>query len=205
MSRVLKTIVLILPFCLLRPALADTFLVGTLSYDTFIPAGPVSAGTDAFNVSNLTGIFSAPPDFPVTDSLTFQSASLTLTLGDMSQQVIDLGDLGPGFLLDPSGNPVVQVPGDQAFLSAEFKATLSPGSFGLFDGTSFTADSTSIDAVLGPSSGSTLVADTDQTTIDVTGTMLGTPEPASIGFLLFVLLGVAAPLRKIAGVAPRLP
>jgi hypothetical protein len=110
--------------------------------------------------------------------------------------VVDLGDIGPGFLLDQSGNPVVQVPSDQAFVSAEFTATLSPNSFTLFDGTSITADSTSIDVVLDPSSGTTLVADTDQTTIGSVSTASTLPEPSSIGLLVLVLLGLAAPLRK---------
>src|SRR5579863_7126766 len=116
-------------------AQASTVSVGALSYDTFIPAGGGSPGADAFNLANLTGAFSLPTDFPVTDSLTFGSAVLTLTLSDLSQDVIALGDIGPGFLLDGSGNPIVQVPGDDVFDSAEFTVTLSPLTFALFDGT----------------------------------------------------------------------
>lgn len=189
MTRILITIALV-PFLYLLavPAQANIASVGTLSYDTFIPGSSGFPGVDAFNLSNLSGGFSLPADFPVTDSLTFQSARLTLTFSDLSQEVFNLGDIGPGFLLDPSGNPVVQVPSDQLFASAEFTATLSPGSFALFNGTSFVADSTSLDVLLQPSSGPTLGADVDRTTIAVPGTIVGvtpgvTPEPS-----LFVVL-----------------
>src|ERR1700733_1615119 len=189
MTRILHTIVLAMFLCFPGGiGRADVALVGTLSYDTFIPGGSGSPGIDAFNVSNLTGGFDLPPDFPVSDSLTFQSASLTLTFSNLSKEVFSLGDIDPGFLLDPSGNPVVQVPGDQLFASAELTATLSAGSFGLFDGTSFVADSTSIDVVLQPSSGLTLVADTDQTTIGVSGSGTEvTPEPSFFVVLLLAL------------------
>jgi len=171
-------------------AQADVF-VGALSYDTFIPAGNGSPGVDAFDLANLTGAYSLPPDFPVSDSLTFGSASLTLTLSDLSQDVIPLGDIGPGFLLDQNGNPIVQVPGDDVFNSAEFTATLSPLMFALSDGTSFTAGLSSIDVLLLPSSGQTLTVDVDQTTIGATGTSPTiTPEPASSNLLLLVLLGL---------------
>lgn len=161
-------------------AQGSTVYVGALSYDTFIPAGNGSPGVYAFDLANLTGAFSLPPDFPVTDDLTFQSAVLTLTLSDLSQEVFTLGDIGPGFLVDGGGNPIVQVPGDQVFNSAEFTATLSPLTFGLFDGTSFVADSAVMDILLLPSSGPTLVVDVDQTSLGVTGTVQSAvPEPAS--------------------------
>jgi hypothetical protein len=80
---------------------------------------------------------------------------------------------------------VVQVPDDQLFASAEFTATLSAGSFALFDGTSFVADSTSVDVLLQPSSGPTLVPGTDQTTIGVPGSVAAaTPEPSVFAVLL---------------------
>jgi hypothetical protein len=188
MKQTVNTIVLGLGLCILAGHVqADIAELGALSYDTFIGGSSGFPGIDAFNLANLTGAFNLPPDFPVSDSLTFQSASLTLTLNDLSQEVFNLGDIGPGFLLDSGGNPVVQVPGDQLFKSAEFTATLSPGSFALFDGTSFVADSTALDVVLQPSNGPTLVADTDQTTIGVQGTIVGvTPEPSLFVVLLLV-------------------
>jgi hypothetical protein len=171
-------------FCLLAAtARGNTVDVGALSYDTFVPAGIGSPGIDAFDLSNLTGAFSLPPDFPVIDSLTFGSAKLILTLSDLSHKTFILGAIGPGFLLDLSGNPIVQVPGDEAFVSAEFTATLSPLIFTLSGGKSFNAGSGSIDALLLPSSGSTLTVDLDQTAIAISSPALTVPEP-SAGYLL---------------------
>jgi hypothetical protein len=183
--------------CLLATtARASIVNLGTLSYDTFIPPGPGSPGVDAFDLANLTGAFSLPPDFPVIDALTFQSAQLTLTLSDLSQLVFTLGDIGPGFLLDQGGNPVVQVPGGQSFNSAEFTATLSALHFALSDGTSFTAGSTSIDVLLLPSIGQTLTVDVDQTTIGVAGTVQTIPEPASRDLLLLALVWLVWPAGR---------
>jgi hypothetical protein len=170
---------------------ADIVNAGALSYDTFIPAGNGSPGINAFDLANLTGGFSLPPDFPVEDALTFGSAMLTLTLSDLSEQVFALGKIGPGFLLDQNGNPIVQVAGNQAFDSAEFTATLAPVTFALWDGTSFTADSSLIDVMLLPSSGQTLTVDVDQTTIGLSGTVLTTiPEPSAGNLLLLVVFGL---------------
>ena len=177
-------------------ARADSINVGALSYDTYIPASGGSPGVFAFNLSNLTGGFSLAPDFPVTDSLTFGSAKLTLTLGDLSRNVISLGDLGPGFLLDLNGNPIVQVPGNQVFDSAEFTATLSPIFFTLSNGTSFVAGSSAIDVLLLPSTGPNLTVDTDQTIITALGTPPATvPEPSG-GLLLLTALLVLLGLSK---------
>jgi hypothetical protein len=159
-------------------ARADVVFVGALSFDTFIPSASGLSGVNTFDVSNLTGVFSLPPDFPVSDPLTFASATLTLTLSDMSQDRLALGDIGPGFLLDGSGNPIVQVPASQTFISAGFTAILSPLAFSVSDGASFLADSTSIDLLLLPSSGPTLTADLDEAAILVPGQTI-TPEPAT--------------------------
>jgi hypothetical protein len=181
---------------LATPMQASIAYVGALSYDTFVPAGNGSPGIDAFDLANLTGPFNLPPDFPVADNLTFQGAVLTLTLDDLSTQVFDLGDIGPGFLVDGSGDPIVQVPGDEVFNSAEFTATLSASIFALYDGTSFTADSTAMDILLLPSSGPTLTVDVDQTSIGVSGTVQSTPEPSSRDLILLALPCLAWSLRR---------
>lgn len=173
-------------------ARAGTVQLGTLSYDTFIPANGSSPGVDAFDLSNLTGAFSLPPDFPVTDDLTFQSVTLTLTLSNLSQTVFVLGNIGPGFLLDSDGNPIVQVPSNEAFDSAELTATLSATVFNLSGGGTFTAGSPAIDVLLLPSSGTSLTVDVDQTTISVsTGAPTSTPEPGSFELVLVVSAGLA--------------
>lgn len=200
----LIVIIVLTALGLLAPmAHGDTISVGVLSYDTFIPpGGDGSPGVDAFDIANLTGGFSLPPDFPVTDNLTFEDAVMTLTLSDSSQQVFDLGDIGPGFLLDGSGNPVVQVSSDESFTSAELTATLSPTSFMLFDGSTFTADSAALDVLLLPSSGPTLMVDVDQTTIDVSSAPeASTPEPSGTALVLTGCLGLFIWLRRGARIA----
>jgi hypothetical protein len=195
--RCFKTVACAVAFCFLATsAFADVLNLGALSYDTFIPPGNGSPGIYTFDLANLTGAYNLPPDFPVADNLTFQGAVLTLTLEDLSQQVFDLGDVAPGFLVDGSGNPIVQVPGDEVFDSAEFTATLSEQTIGLYDGTSFVADSTALDVLLLPSSGPTLMVDVDQTTIGVSGTVQSTPEPASREMVLLALPFLAWNLRR---------
>jgi hypothetical protein len=175
-------------------ARADILELGTLSYDTFIPESQDFPGVDAFNISNLTGAFSLPPSFPALDNLTFQAATLTLFSSGQAPQLFSLGDIAPGFLLDQFGNPIIQVPGDETFQSAEFTATLSASSI-LEPGGTFTAGSNAIDVFLLPSQGPDLTPDDDQTTISVTGQM-STPEPASWSLLLIVFAWVAWTLRK---------
>jgi len=178
-------------FCLIPTAAkADLISLGVLSYDTFIPGGLGSPGVDAFNIANFTGPFNLPPDFPVTDNLTLQGATLTLFQNGQTPQVLMLGDIGPGFLLDSFGNPVVQVPDNELFTSAEFTATLSVTQFALASGGSFVANSAAIDALLLPSSGPSLTADVDQTLIEAAGAFptVTTPEPAGVVLLLSILV-----------------
>jgi hypothetical protein len=202
MRQMLPVLVCAMALALLSAdAMATTILIGTLSYDTFIPGNAASPGINAFDISNLTGSFDLPPDFPVSDILAFQSATLTVTFSDLSQEVFALGTVNSGFLLDASGNPVIQVPGNQTFASAEFTAALSLPTFALADGTIVDASSTSIDAVLLPSAGATLVADTDQTTIGVSAVPATTPEPASLDLVLLAGVFLALHLRRISSSA----
>jgi hypothetical protein len=175
----------------LAPAVARATAVdlGVLSYDVFIPGGAGSPGVDAFDIANFTGAFSVAPDYPVTDSLTFQSASLTLFPIGSTPVVIALGDIGPGFLLDAFGNPIVQVPDTEVFTSAEFTATLSPASFALAGGGTLTASSTAISTVLIPSNGATLTAGVDSAFIETNAVAsASTPEPASLPLVAAALL-----------------
>jgi hypothetical protein len=177
-------------FCLFstigRASIAN---LGALSFDTFIPSAGNLVGVNAFNISNLSGAFSLPPDFPVFDNLTFQSATLKLSNG----QTFTLGDIGPGFFLDQIGNPVVQVPADQIFQSAELKLTLSATAFMLSDGTLFQAGSNSIDIFLMPSVGQNLTADIDQSTITA---QVGSPEPATSSSVLILLAWIVCKRRS---------
>jgi hypothetical protein len=176
---------------------ANVVDLGVLSYDPFIPGSPGSPGVDAFNVANFTGAFDLPPSFPVSDNLTLLGASLTLFPIGKTPQVFALGDIGPGFLLDAFGNPVVQVPDGELFTSAELTATLSATQFALAGGGSFTANSPAINTLLLPSSGSVLTPGVDFAFIEASSGPASTPEPASIVFLLTTLLASAGLVRRV--------
>jgi hypothetical protein len=179
-------------------ARADTLDLGVLSFDTFIPGNENSPGINAFNIGNFTGGFSLLPDFPVTDSLVFQGATLELFPVGNPSQLLALGDIGEGFLSDLDGDPLVQVVGDQMFTGADFTATLSALQFMLADGSVFIADSSFINIALSPSNGNTLRADNEQAIITVSGSRAAAiPEPAGAVLLLTgLLLCLACGLRQ---------
>jgi hypothetical protein len=121
---------------------------------------------NAFNISNFTGIFDPPPDFPASTALTLMDAALTPDPGSGPPQVIPLGDIGPGPLLDPNGNPlpVPQFSRTLNFTSASITATPIPNIFLLSTGSTFDA-APSISETLSPSSGSFFVAGVDSAVI----------------------------------------
>jgi hypothetical protein len=169
------------------PAGALSIPIGVLSFDGFIPAADGSPGVNAFNISNFTGGADLLPDFSVTTALTLLNASLTANPSSGPPQVIPLGDIGTGALLE-DGTPslVLQFPGNRAFASASFTATLSPTSFELGDGNVFVAEPT-IFVTLLPSMGSLLVANSDAAEITAQPAV-AVPEPgtwilSAIGFL----------------------
>lgn len=211
MSRLVATRVIVGLLVLaggLGSARADQVNLGTISFDIFIPAGPSAPGTNAFDISNFTGGFNLPPDFPVADDLTFLTSFLILTGTQpdpsnpgstiLLNEKIPLGDIGPGF---PAF--ALQFPDTFSFSQAELQGTLSSTTFALAnggstangpypDGSSFTANSSSIDVLLLPSSGNNLMAGTDQVVISVSGTVSAqaVPEPASSSLVLLLLLGI---------------
>lgn len=172
----------------LQPARGDSINIGAVSFDGFIPADVNTPGVNAVDVGNFTGGFALPPDFPVASDLVFQNATLTLNLIGQAPQVIALPDIGPGFLLDSGGNPLVLVPGDESVSSVKFSAVLSPLVFGLDGGSSVSANSSSIEVLLVPSSGDHLIAGVDLATISVSTSPV--PEPATAATLLFGLIGL---------------
>jgi hypothetical protein len=156
---------------------ADSLPIGLLSFNTSIFGNP---GTNAFTISNFTGIFALPPDFPVLDSLIFLGSTLTVVQASGST-VFNLGDLGPG---DFS----VEVSQSEVFLSALFTATLSQTMFQLANGSFFIASPTFSTDLL-PAAGSTLTPDVDLAVMNVSGTIAQVTEPIS---LLLVPMGLCA-------------
>lgn len=155
--------------------------VGFISFDTFIP-GPV--GVNAFTVANLTELYSLPPDFPVLDSLSFLTATLSVMSAGGDTQVIDLGDLGPGFV----DNAGLLFSDTAVFTSAMFAATLNSLEFLLADGSTFQAASSVISVLLLPSVGSSLLPG-DFSVIDIAPVSNAVAEPSTLVLLGIGLMG----------------
>jgi hypothetical protein len=151
---------------------ASPISVGGIGFQEFIPASGGLPGINTIFVANLTGPFAFPPDFPVEDPLIFLDSSLEVFEGETAWAFFSLGGIGPGFLEDPDGNPVVLLPGDRAFSRARFRASLAGGA--------------SLDVWLLPSVGDSL-APGDFALIAYTVTATGIPEPSTL-----VLLAVGA-------------
>jgi len=179
------------------PAAKSEIVVGVLSFDVFIPAGNNSPGISAFDIFNFTGPAYGPAAGSpyVADSLTLDNVVLTAFLSGGSWQTFDLGNIGPGELLDAGGNPVVQFPGSWQFTSATLTATLSETTVTLSDGSTFTA-SPSISVDLTPSSGGLLAAGLDFAPIYAEAATGAVPEPGTLLSLPLGLLAMALLRRR---------
>ncbi len=113
-----------------------------------------------------------------------------------ASQTFELGNIGPGELLDSDGNPVVQFSSSSQFTSATLTATLSQTTFALSDGSTFNA-SPSISVELTASVGGLLVAGVDFAPIYAEArSRAATPEPGTLILLPLGLLAVAALKRR---------
>jgi hypothetical protein len=202
MQRILTRLMLALLAVGLLSAVAhaDNVPVGELTYDT------ISSSATQFDITNLTGTDSFPPDFPITTPLT-----ITVT-----QVVVDL--LGGGSIILPGSDfTVVDSEGDvdctgadcnlfgDAITSATLTGTLSPtsGLSGLPAGD--TGILPGFTTVLTPGcGGTTLVDGCDGTIINATGVSSGgggttVPEPNTWGLMAIGIVGLLVARKSLLG------
>jgi hypothetical protein len=164
-------------------ASAREIAIGVFSFDVLIPGGSASPGVNAFALSNLTGGFSLPPEFPVATVLGLLNAEVALP-GGISHP---LGSIGPGVHLPD----VLQFADTELFSFATFSAVLAETDLLLTDGTTFMAASPRVSARLLPS-GPDLVPGSEAAVILISDI----PEPGTYWFAL-VGLATAAIRRRI--------
>lgn len=173
-----------------RPASAEVISLGMLSFDQY-----EIGQSNAFTIFNLTGDLmdggmAFPPDYPVLTSLTFENATLRLVDDAGTISDVDLGNIAPGLLADPSdpfGGPWPGLTFDvtTSFLSATLMATLSASPLLLADGDTFLPISLAIFAELSGGPGFAL-APGSFTNIDIVGDRIPAPvpEPGTLSLLL---------------------
>lgn len=156
---ILAVVLVLVSWC--QPAQATGIAIGVISYDPYFNVG-TGMNLAAFNISNLTGAYSLPPDFNVVSLLNITNASLTLAGPSSPGAPISVGTVAPGFLLDSFGNPlgILQFDPASLFTSAILTGTLDTSTLVLADGSTVTVN-TAISVTMLPSTGSSLVAGTD--------------------------------------------
>ncbi len=168
----------------------ETIDLGYVSFDILNPGA-----TDAFTVNNFTGPDSFDSVFPAVSNLTFLSATLTVT--DTTTSIVtpnSIGDQAPG-------SSQLAVLASDSYSEADFEATLSQTTFGLFDGTTFQADSDVVSVALLPSAPPSLQAGTDYALISVNGSVVTPPVPEPPVWLLLLTAITCVVVRKRAGQA----
>jgi len=178
-----------------------TLTAGVFSYDAagdVIPPEGTSAGVDAFNISNITGLGIDLDGFGViVPALDF--SDLVITLFDANGQTsTPLGGLAANSVLaDATGFSPLLFPDTQAFTSATLTGTIGGFSTQLSETTVFTADPSTFLVTLTPSNLVALVAGSDFVPITITGelTTSTVPEPSTLA-LLAAGLAITARRRR---------
>ncbi len=166
----------------------ETIDLGYLSFDVLNPGA-----TDAFTLYNFTGPDSFDSVFPAVSSLSFLSATLTVT--DTTTSTITPNSIGD----QTPGSSQLAVLASDSYSEADFTATLNETIFGLSDGTTFQADSDVVSVALLPSSPPSLEAGTDYALISVNGSVVTPPVPEPPVWLLLLAAITCVVVRKRAG------
>ena len=165
---------------------ADTVTLGTLSYDTSIPAGPQGPGVNAIDILNLT----AGGDFldanGILSAVTFKN--LTTSMNGAAAQ--SLGSLAPG---DFSLFPAVLLSPSESIASILLTGTLDTTSVLNGNGIPINLPS-SFTLTLNNPDNSPLVV--DQSLVPITVETVATPEPSTVLLMAVGLLFVRVLANK---------
>ena len=176
--------------CLLGPfgSMAATFNFGLVSYDVLIPSDAQQLGVNVLNLQNFTGASALPPDFAITDGLTFSNLVITVTTADGSLAQ-NFGNFGPGAL---PANAFLQFPSNTNIDSVILSATLIQNQFNVAGFGLQTVQDNLLLYQLLPSAGGTLQPGIDFGVLTVDGAPSSIPEPAT-----WILMGSAAMLMLV--------
>lgn len=172
---------------------ADTVTLGTLSYDTSIPAGPLGPGVNAIDILNLT----AGGDFldanGISSAVTFTNLIASVNGGSAQP----LGSLAPG---DFSLFPAILVPPSDLITSILLTGTLDTTNALNASGMAVNLQS-SFSVVLNNADNSPLVA--DQSLVPITVVTVAAPEPSAsllmgVGFLFILILANKKHFKRAA-------
>lgn len=182
-------VTLVVAMCAARPCSASPFtlVLGFVSVDSFIP-GDSSPGVqnalDVLNTSDLPQEDGTPGPAVTFLGLTaalFDVAGLPVELAPGTSRAA-LGDLGPGPLLDASGNPPLLFSAADVFTAAELTGSVAPFSLLMTTGLFVLDQMTTFDVILRPAAGLVL-SPGDFAAITVTGDFqaapASVPEPGS--------------------------
>jgi len=175
---------------------ASSYAVGVLSLD---PSAGTIPGPGQLDILNATGAGSAPPDFPVTTTLTFGITSVLLDFSDGSTVTLTAADFASDGFGGFAGNNSFNTPGSGSgpfFTEAILTGTVSPTS-ATVSGVGPVTLSGSMTADLTDSSGGDLQLGDSAVIFASTGTATA-PEPGTLLLLAAGLGSLALIGRKAA-------
>ncbi|BAP88765.1 uncharacterized protein E1O_16340 [Burkholderiales bacterium GJ-E10] len=171
---------------------AGQIAMGFMSYDEGTSAPTIAT----FDIQNLTGSNSFPPDAPVSTSVSFNNLSLTVHFLDGTSTSFGQSDFTLGLDgLSYNGPGVVFGSGNDA-VSALLTGTFSTTSLTLADGTTPTILDTFSAAITDPTGGTLQNLDSAVIYATTTGGGTSVPEPRTLGLFMVSLLMAGLALAR---------